>query len=499
MERPKRWQLFLIAAVIFLTVYNILPTVFFYSKPLGSPIDEKRAEKITSEIAVRVNQLEGESLTWLESFCNLLKLKPLSISLDPANPQFVLVKFKDQTEAQKFRHYLPRAGALIGFVPAQLDVYDRDPTSKTVTVQRRIPIHLETNQLQNYFQFGSKRDAEGHPTDFYRGIVNDRLVFLGTSTGGTSENASIIQNTVGHLQDPAAQDLLFMLSQNILNFTKVFNENSSIAKRYFASFSQIDVSNQRQFIEQWITALDRLKDQVRLERISLSQEKESLKGEEKYLDAIKQQRLEWLNNRENLLINSTALIRKHTAAFSAGATPLNFTTMAATLKETPVSGTQQTISLAGHHPFIESLTIDWDSERIVLNLYPDIQEMKDHLPLGYQKDQLDQLIYNDIASLSRQAGEKIQPHLDKFEIELSDLPGSQTFIAMRLYNVAKTEAETLRTTIANNWLPQHPDLKRQVFPIWDYETYQALPANQKETRTRRICSFDAQQNAAEGL
>jgi hypothetical protein len=39
------------------------------------------------------------------------------------------------------------------------------------------------------------------------------------------------------------------------------------------------VANQRQFIEQWIGALERLKDQVRLERISLSQEKDSLIGE----------------------------------------------------------------------------------------------------------------------------------------------------------------------------------------------------------------------------
>ena len=73
MEKPKRWQLFLIAAVVFLTVYNILPTVFFYTKPLASSIDQKRAEKIETDIAVRVNSLENESLSWLESFCNLLK------------------------------------------------------------------------------------------------------------------------------------------------------------------------------------------------------------------------------------------------------------------------------------------------------------------------------------------------------------------------------------------------------------------------------------------
>ncbi len=479
MERPKRWQFFLIAAVIFLTVYNILPTVFFYSKPLGSPIDQKRAEKISTDIAVRVNELEGESLSWLGSFCDLLKLKPLSIALDASNPQFVQIKFKEQSEAQKFRHFLPRAGSLIGFVPAQLDIYDRDLTSKTVVVQRRIPVHLDTQKVQNYFQFGTKRDAQGQPTEFYRGIVDDRLVFLGTSAGGTSENASLIQTSLSHLQDPAAQDLLFMLSQNLLNFTKVFDENSAIAKRYFASFSQVEVANKRQFIDQWIGALERLKDQVRLERIALSQEKETVVGQGKYLDAVKQQRLEWLNNRENLLINSTALVKKHIADFSVGSTPLNFLTMKATLKESN-AGALQTIDLAGHHPFIESLTVDWDSERIVLNLYADVQHMKDTLKQGYQRDQLDQLIYNDVASLSRQAGEKIKPYLDRFEIQISDLPDSKTFLAMRLYNIAKAEADTMRVSLATNWLPQHPDLQRSAFPIWDYETYQSLPADQKK-------------------
>ncbi len=466
MEKPKRWQFFLIATVIFLTIYNILPTVFFYTKPLKSPIDQKRAEKIETDIAVRVNSLESQSLSWLESFCNLLKLKPLSIALDATNPQFVQVNFKDRAEAQKFRNYLPHAGKLIGFVPAQLDVYDQDLTSKTVVVQRRIPVHLDTKTIQNYFQFGSKRDQSGNPTDFYRAIIDDRLVFLGTSAGGTSENASLVQTSINNLQDSAAQDLLFMLSQNILNFTKVFDENSAVAKRYFASFSQIEVANQRQFIEQWIGALERVKDQVRLERIALSQEKESL-------ETVKQQRLEWLNNRENLLINSTAIVKKHITAFSSGKTPLNFITMKASLKESQPSSVEQTISLSGHHPFIESITVDWNSERIVLNLYADVQQ-------ATQSDQLDQLIYNDIASLSRQAGEKIKPYLDRFEIQMSELEGSKTFVAMRLYNIAKAEADMMRTAIATNWMPQHPDLQRAVFPIWDYETYQSLPADQKK-------------------
>ena len=35
MEKQKRWQFYLIIAVLVLTLYNILPTIFFYSKPLN--------------------------------------------------------------------------------------------------------------------------------------------------------------------------------------------------------------------------------------------------------------------------------------------------------------------------------------------------------------------------------------------------------------------------------------------------------------------------------
>ena len=46
MEKQKRWQFYLILAVLVLTLYNILPTLFYYTKPLGAPIDQSRAEKI---------------------------------------------------------------------------------------------------------------------------------------------------------------------------------------------------------------------------------------------------------------------------------------------------------------------------------------------------------------------------------------------------------------------------------------------------------------------
>src|SRR6185503_1828166 len=177
MEKQKKWQLYLIIAVIVLTIYNILPTVFFYSNPLKSPIDAKRSNAIAEQIVTRVNTLEPQAKEWLDSFCNLIKVKPLSINILSEQPQFVNIAFKNIEDATKFRQFLPRAGALIPFVPAQLTLYDPDDSAtKNVLVQRRIPIHFDTKQLNNYTQFSEKFDAQNNPTALYRALVEDRAM-----------------------------------------------------------------------------------------------------------------------------------------------------------------------------------------------------------------------------------------------------------------------------------------------------------------------------------
>ena len=198
MEKQKRWQLFLIIAVIFLTVYNILPTVFYYTKPLKKPIDEKRSNEISLAIMDRVDQLEGESVEWLHSFCKNIGIKPLSVVLNPQEPQFVKLTFKTAQDASLFRNYLPRAGSLIPFVASQLSLYDDELGSKTVVVERHVPIHFNPQEAKNYFEFSQKWDAQGNPTELYRALVNDRVLQLGGILGGVSENATYVSGVAAN-------------------------------------------------------------------------------------------------------------------------------------------------------------------------------------------------------------------------------------------------------------------------------------------------------------
>ena len=58
----KRWQFWSILIVLVLTVYNILPTLFYYSKPLKSIVNQKQAFDISKGIAKRVNNLQNDSI-----------------------------------------------------------------------------------------------------------------------------------------------------------------------------------------------------------------------------------------------------------------------------------------------------------------------------------------------------------------------------------------------------------------------------------------------------
>jgi SecD/SecF fusion protein len=484
MEKRKRWQFILILSVMVLTLYNILPTVFFYTKPLHEPINEKRAAAIALADVKRVNSLEEESKEWIGSFSKLLKIKPTSITLDPKQPEYITIAFQNAQDAKKFRDHLPRAGALIPFYPMQMTLYGsaEDATSKNVVVKRNIPIHFDPSQITSFFQFSPKTDAQGNVSPLYRALVSDRTLELGVTLGGVSENAAYVNTIVANPTEPQSQELMTLLSQNILTFTQVFGENSAIAKRYFASFTQTDTGNREQTVKNLIHAIDLLKDKSKLERLSLQEE-----GKKDILDSVKQQRLDLLLKREKTLASAETIIKNHQSTFAAGQTPWNYTSLGVKIQEGIAKAAQAKtleIPLADHNPFIEKVIIDWANEKIYLHPYADLIAFRNSLDQSTEKraikEKLDQFLYNEIALIARQSGEAIAPSQDDFEVALNHLSDSKSFIALRLSSIATAQAKAVKESLIASWAPKHPDLKKEVFPVWDYDTYQSLPLEQKK-------------------
>lgn len=484
MEKQKRWQFFLILAVIALTVYNILPTVFYYSNPLKNPVDAERAGKVAVQILDRVNSLEGESIEWLHAFCDLLKIKPLTIHLDKQHPEFVSVTLKNESDAQLFRRYLPTAGKLIPFVPAHLDLTpaSSNTPNKTVLVQRQIPLHFDKQNVKDFFVYASKRDGNGELSSTYKSLIHDRALELGIALGGVGQNAHYVQAIARNPENPQIQELIVHVAQDILSFTRVFPENTQIAQRYFATFTQIDSKNRVELAQGFLNGITRLKDGVTTEILQLQQKSKDLKTSNGFLSTVEQQRLELLSSREQILSSADLLVRRQLEAFSAGKTPLDYGSLQKIITSSPMKGALQEISLQDHNPFISDIGIDWSNQTFILHLHPEVEHYKQELQASnrYMADQADQLIYNEIAAASQQAGEVITPHQSEFHVALSDLPDSQSFLALKLGAIAEKEVVEIQEILRASWQPKSLDFQGKDFPIVGFEEFSSLPAREQK-------------------
>lgn len=190
MEKQKRWQFYVILAVLVLTLYNILPTVFYYTKPLKSPVDAARAEQVAETAMTRVSDLEESSKEWLASFSKLLGIHPTSIMPKADNPGLIAVSFSNKKEADTFRSFLSRAGALIPFTPAQLEVYQgADTAPEEVWVARQINVAIPQDEVKHLFHFTPKKEASGEIAPFYRQLVYDRVMQLALAFSAPHEAA----------------------------------------------------------------------------------------------------------------------------------------------------------------------------------------------------------------------------------------------------------------------------------------------------------------------
>lgn len=470
MEKRKRWQLLLILATIALTVLNILPTVFFYTKPLKSPIDENRGKQISFAASQRVNSLEKQSLEWVRSFCKLLKIKPTSITFDTKMPGQIQISFSTGSEAQVFASYLPRAGNLIVFAPSMLSLASPyEVGSKEVIIKRKIPLHFDQTKLDQYFQFSLKKDASGAITPLYKALITDRLADILLSLGGSGENAKNVQALLNASDIELEIEIAMQLAQNLDSFVKAFGENSSAAKRFYSSFICIPGQNKSESFNLL---------QTKLEEVALH-----LAEQKKASSSSDEQNKNIASAKEKTLLSMLALMKKQSSGFTAPLEPWNYATaasfLAKTLSSNPKKSSVDTIILEGKNPLIEKISLDWASEKIIFSLHNDVQSSLSTSTSIQRQEQKEQVIYNMIAFANRESGEEIKPVEGTYTIDLSSLDSSECFLAFRLAPIAQGLLVSAKDAL-NLWKPRSSELNSVNYPIWDFETYNSLSAEQKK-------------------
>lgn len=473
MEKQKPWQLYLIIAVLVLTLYNILPTIFFYTKPLKSPIDAPRAEQVSSSIISRVNSLEVDAKSWLASFCKLLGIKPLSIDLSPSNASLVQVSFNNEKDAALFKRFLPAAGDLIPFVPAQLELSPNSANtdSANVLVQRNIAFRLDPSEMNQIFQFVPKFAADNQISKEYRDIINDRIIQIATTIGGPSKHALEVSAVVNYDQSPEADELAVGLAKEIVDYDAVFGKNNPITKRIYSGFSQIQAKESENLPQKFLSKLEALTKKLKEQQTSLRKSQ----SEGIALDASQEQNLYVLNNQIQSLEGAVAILSKNLADFQKGNKPLTLEQAQTILAETQGKGLVQQLPLDGYNPFIKGLIVNWDASEVSLELYPDVQKLRFGTEKSDQqtfvRDKTNQFIINDIALLSRATDEVFQPNDESFVASLNSLGNSQSFLTMNLGFLANKRAHQVIDGLMVNWEPNNLDLVREAYPIRNYDEY----------------------------
>lgn len=489
MEKQKPWQLYLIAAVVIITLYNILPTIFWYTKPLKEPIDKAQAELVAEESIQRVDGLQDEAIAWLGSFNKLLGLSPKTIQINSGSPKLIDIVFTNEKEAEIFTRFLPTAGTMIPFVPAQLKLAAKqnsvDPLQ--VTVERSIGVKLDPAKKQEFFTFSDKLTKEGSIAPFWQGLVYDRVALIGEGIAGVSGQAQQVAALIDHPADGEYDDLALSLSKEIQSIAQTLGENSPIAKRYFASLTQIDREDKTGMINKLIARLEGLKTKISNDQQKAVKEENKIKEAGQAVDS-ERARTTALKAQEVRSLESTiALLKKNTALFAAGKTPLSETQVKKLLSDSQKTIDKkeltQTIDLAGYHPFIAKISIDWLDDQVFLEFYPDVHGLR----TGEEKTESDalkretisRLVFNSIARLSRLSDENILPGGDDFLVQLSTLSGSKSILALNLGEVAKLTATDTLSTLRQGWHPEHKDFSPESFPIREYHDYTKESATTK--------------------
>lgn len=261
MDTKRKWQWALILAVMGLTLYNILPTLFYYANPLSEKIGPATAAKIGQEIAQRVDQMEQDSLDWLGSYCKLHKITPASIEVHPNDPSLIILSFAKTNEATTLRKGLLRAGSLIPWSPAQLKVLPEADNPKEIFLQRKISFRSSEFPTESLFEYVEK----GAPH------IEARKKSLQQGLKSAPDLARSILYWSQEKNGANRRELLLSIGNSIAELAKFYDAKPSFAKRLAAQ-----IGSEKE-ISALPAAFANLRDEIKKEPPHPSKDRQELK------------------------------------------------------------------------------------------------------------------------------------------------------------------------------------------------------------------------------
>lgn len=432
MKEKKKWRWPLIFVVIALTIYNILPSIFYYAQPLKSPLTEKMAKNAFSSMDERARALEPESIEWLSSYCDLLQIKPLSIEKDSEVPQLIRLKFTKQEEAARFKSHVARAGALIPFFPSQLTPLPSE--GKVVSVLKRAAPRLS----ESFFSYVQKFDERGVQTQEYSNLILDRAAAVSAAVAGTSDSALLLE------KENLNESELHQLASEINEISEL--PGMELKKKLSGRFL-----GRSENLERLLSLFSSLRDRLKLQKI----ESESP--------------VKLIEKKEALLARAEANLKKYRESFLTCEKPLSFESALKAFEK--LDGEKRTFDLYSISPFFESVEIDWRQGTFSLTLREEIKE---------KQALFEQLLINEVARISRITGETFKSSSVGFSFSLQGMQDLSGFLVLNLGAISDQMQDDLIHLLKKEWSPKHPDLSLDRFPIVSKQEFDALPDLKKQ-------------------
>jgi SecD/SecF fusion protein len=474
MEKKQRWRLAIILAVLIWTLYSIFPTIIYYSRPLNQPVDEKGAKAIEVEIAERVNSLVPEAEDWIRAFCKSLGVHPSKISVDPTDSSIITFDVASPEEASLVQKFLPRAGLMVPFKPAQ--IFLDTVNGKSIRVNRHVSLTMNEKDPSDYFSFLWKRDKDGRPTEQYVDLVVPRFVEVAYACSGSSPQAEALSIALQKNDTQALEKITADLS----DWKDTLSADKGLTVRLLQSlFSGSEGAGK---VDSLITKLNSEAARLGAERTAAQAEQDDLIVKDKVVPATLLDRLNRLTTRVDRYSAVSKWLASQKSSLTEKVQPFTREELQKWVRQARVGGSKTiyTLPLGNRNPLIHSVSIDWTQDQIRLTLHPDIADIlldttQSTEKAARLKDGVSAMVMNDIARISRQANETLKAEGASYAVSLSRSPLSNSLIALKLDKVASSLSTSTLDVIAAQWEPQSIDLVADALPRLSAEQYRKAP------------------------
>ncbi|WP_192875461.1 protein translocase subunit SecD, partial [Candidatus Similichlamydia epinepheli] len=441
MQKGNSSALAIILAVSAFGFYSLLPSFICYWKDLDGPVVSRDAEQEISMILDRVEGLKPFSIKWIKNYCHHLRITPERVQLDHRFPRLVKITFQTKEDLDKCRESLNQAGRLIRKAGGRLFTMstDGEESKSLASSNEKLSLIVSREPIPDLkdpssIEFITKFDKFGDLSEQYKNLIVHRAKKLQTMLENRSNQ--ILQEIQQSRTNPHHREPIISAASKLHQLFDSLDWDSELLQR----------------VGSWI--VDK-KHAVQKNLISLVRH-------------ISQNLREGLTKEEG---PDQEKISKKIASLDRFLFLLQSTRLSSEVIEQNQS---DQMGLTLHHPFFESILIDWNSHHFEIKMSEKLKEVFQEDNSG--KNLIKDWVFSEINRLRELCGERFSPQKDGFfKASFERRPETTSFLKLNNKQIHEEEKVQLAQFILSHWHPETPELSPNELPLLFADEYNASP------------------------